>query len=132
MDLRRAVDQACAQWQCAPDGVLHLAGVYREGLLTDETRESLAATLRPKVLGTWALYQLVKDRPGALFVHFSSVMGFFGGAMFGAYAAANRFLDNFAHLQRSVELRPQFREDARRDGDFDAVRDDPRFEQALR
>jgi amino acid adenylation domain-containing protein len=99
-DLRRAVDQACAQWQCAPDGVLHLAGVYREGLLTDETRESLAATLRPKVLGTWALYQLVKDRPGALFVHFSSVMGFFGGAMFGAYAAANRFLDNFAHLQR--------------------------------
>ena len=40
--------------------------------------------------------------------------------------------DTFAHLQRSVELRPQFREDARRDGDFDAVRDDPRFEQALR
>jgi hypothetical protein len=40
--------------------------------------------------------------------------------------------DTFAHLQRSVELRPQFREDARRDDDFAAVRDDPRFEQALR
>jgi hypothetical protein len=40
--------------------------------------------------------------------------------------------DTFAHLRRSVELRPQFREDARRDGDFAAVRDDPRFEQALR
>ena len=38
----------------------------------------------------------------------------------------------FAHLRRSVELRPQFREDARRDDDFAAVRDDPRFEQALR
>ena len=37
----------------------------------------------------------------------------------------------FAHLQRSVELRQQFREDARRDDDFAAVRDDPRFEQAL-
>ena len=40
--------------------------------------------------------------------------------------------DTFAHLRRSVELRPQFREDARRDDDFAAVRDDPRFEEALR
>jgi hypothetical protein len=39
--------------------------------------------------------------------------------------------DTFAHLRRSVELRPQFREDARRDDDFEPVRDDPRFEQAL-
>jgi hypothetical protein len=39
--------------------------------------------------------------------------------------------DMFAHLKRSVELLPRFREAARRDEDFDAVRDDPRFEQAL-
>ena len=38
----------------------------------------------------------------------------------------------FAHLRRSVELHPPFREQARRDDDFAAVRDDPRFEQALR
>ena len=40
--------------------------------------------------------------------------------------------DTFAHLRRSVELLPRFREDARRDDDFAAIRDDPRFEQALR
>jgi hypothetical protein len=40
--------------------------------------------------------------------------------------------DTFAHLRRSVELLPRFREDARRDDDFAAVRDDSRFEQALR
>ena len=39
--------------------------------------------------------------------------------------------DVFAHLRRAVELFPRFREDARRDDDFAAVRDDPRFEQAL-
>ncbi len=39
--------------------------------------------------------------------------------------------ETFAHLQRSIELRPRFRDDARRDDDFAAVRDDPRFEQAL-
>jgi hypothetical protein len=38
----------------------------------------------------------------------------------------------FAHLKRSVELLPRFREDARRDDDLAAVRDDPRFEEALR
>jgi hypothetical protein len=38
----------------------------------------------------------------------------------------------FDHLRRSVELFPPFREQARRDDDFAAVRDDPRFEEALR
>ena len=40
--------------------------------------------------------------------------------------------ETFAHLRRSVELLPRFREDARRDDDLAAIRDDPRFEQALR
>ena len=40
--------------------------------------------------------------------------------------------DTFTHLRRSVELFPRFREDARKDDDFAAVRDDPRFEEALR
>jgi hypothetical protein len=40
--------------------------------------------------------------------------------------------DTFAHLRRSVELRQRFRQDARNDDDFAAIREDPRFEQALR
>jgi hypothetical protein len=40
--------------------------------------------------------------------------------------------ETFAHLRRSVELLPRFREDARRDDDLASVRDDPRFEEALR
>ena len=40
--------------------------------------------------------------------------------------------ETFDHLRRSIELLPRFREDARRDDDFAAVREDPRFEQALR
>ena len=39
--------------------------------------------------------------------------------------------ETFDHLRRSVELFPRFREQARTDGDFAAVRDDPRFEAAL-
>ena len=45
----------------------------------------------------------------------------------------HRVLDEtFEHLRRAGELLPRFRDDARRDDDFASVRDDPRFEQALR
>jgi Cupin domain len=40
--------------------------------------------------------------------------------------------ETIGHLRRSVELFPPFREQARRDDDLAAVRDDPRFEDALR
>jgi hypothetical protein len=40
--------------------------------------------------------------------------------------------ETFSHLRRSVELLPRFREQAQGDDDFAAVRDDPRFEEALR
>ncbi|HEX5449031.1 MAG TPA: hypothetical protein VFW85_03135 [Gaiellaceae bacterium] len=40
--------------------------------------------------------------------------------------------ETFEHLRRSVELHASFREQARLDGDFTTVRDDPRFAQALR
>lgn len=40
--------------------------------------------------------------------------------------------ETFAHLRRSIELQSRFREDARNDDDLAAIRDDSRFEQALR
>jgi hypothetical protein len=40
--------------------------------------------------------------------------------------------ETFARLRRSAELFPPFREQARADDDFAAIRDDPRFEEALR
>ena len=40
--------------------------------------------------------------------------------------------DMFDHLRRSVELFAPFRDQARTDSDFDAVRTDPRFEEAIR
>jgi hypothetical protein len=40
--------------------------------------------------------------------------------------------ETFDHLRRSVELFPPFREQAPRDDDFAAVRDDPRFQEAIR
>ncbi|MCM1984908.1 SDR family NAD(P)-dependent oxidoreductase [Lyngbya confervoides] len=95
--VKQMVANACAQWQQPLHGVVHLAGVASDHSVLEETRDSLAAVLYPKVTGARSLYQLVANQPGALFITFSSVNGFFGGNRGGAYAAANRFLDAFAH-----------------------------------
>jgi NADP-dependent 3-hydroxy acid dehydrogenase YdfG len=98
--LRRAVETAQRRWGCELHGVIHLAGIYHERLLAEETRDSFASVLRPKVLGTWALSQLLEGQPDRLFVSFSSLAGTFGGALVGAYSSANSFLESFAHFQR--------------------------------
>jgi len=107
--LRRAVDKAERQWACRLDGVFHLAGeenVARHWQEMNrywtaaETLDHVAATLRAKVSGTWALFELLKERRDALFVGFSSVNSIFGAATYGAYAAANSFLDGFTTYQR--------------------------------
>jgi len=56
--------------------------------------------MRPKLSGVWTLFQLFKDRPGSLFVNFSSVLGYFGGYLHSSYAAANGALDAFTHELR--------------------------------
>jgi hypothetical protein len=77
--------------------------VFEERPLSEERRESMAATLRPKVSGSWALHRLVRDRPDLVTIHFSSVVnGFFGGAAAGMYAAANSFVEALSHHQRCV------------------------------
>jgi hypothetical protein len=98
--LREVVAQAEARWQRKLDGVLHLAGTYHERLLADETHDSFAEILRPKLLGSWALHQLLADRPDAIFVGFSSVNSAFGGFGAGAYAAANSFLEGFTSYRQ--------------------------------
>ena len=104
--LRQAVERARGRWGCDLDGVIQLAGIYRRTPLAEETREAFADVLRPKVLGTWALSQLLEDGPDKVFISFSSLSSFFGGAHVGAYSAANSFLDVFAqHQQRRRSTR---------------------------
>lgn len=98
--LQQVVKQHCASWQCELNGVIHLAGIPTRRLLLEEMPDSFAATLRPKVFGTWTLHQLIKNQPDCVFISFSSVNSFFGGFSAGAYAAANRFVDAFSHYQR--------------------------------
>ena len=95
-----AVRRAEQRWSRPLAGIVHLAGVFEERRLLDETPASFAATLRPKILGARALGCLLSSRPRCLFIAFSSVNSFFGGLSASAYASASRALEHFVHELR--------------------------------
>jgi acyl-CoA synthetase (AMP-forming)/AMP-acid ligase II len=113
--LRAVVAAAELDWGRRLTGVLHLAGASLQDQWDDldahrvarTSPEAFEAALHAKVRGALALEPLLADRPDAEVVLFSSVNGWFGGAGFGAYSAANGFLDGlavrWAALGRSVQ-----------------------------
>nr|BBD17741.1 non-ribosomal peptide synthetase [Streptomyces sp.] len=102
--VRRVLDGAEAAYGPV-DGVLHLAAHFAELPLTQADPAHWDAVLTAKTTGAAALTEALRERPGTLFVSFSSVNGWFGGAMASAYAAANAYLDALVPYQRALGLR---------------------------
>ncbi|MGW0787714.1 SDR family NAD(P)-dependent oxidoreductase [Streptomyces sp. NPDC002911] len=78
------------------DGVVHAAGVLRDGLFTTKPAADLAAVLAPKVRGAVLLDEATRHLDLDFFAVFSSVTGVGGNAGQSDYAAANAFLDAYA------------------------------------
>ncbi|HEV2344044.1 MAG TPA: SDR family NAD(P)-dependent oxidoreductase, partial [Actinocrinis sp.] len=76
-------------------GIVHAAGVLGDATLLNLTPERIARVLAPKVLGAALLTELVPDTD--FLVLFSSAAGLLGSAGQSSYAAANAFLDAWAH-----------------------------------
>jgi 8-amino-7-oxononanoate synthase len=84
------------------DGIIHCAGVLRDGLLLSKDAADFRAVLRPKVHGTWVLDQVFRDVPMEFVVLFSSISGVLGNLGQSDYAAANAYLDAMAVSRRGV------------------------------
>lgn len=93
-DMRRVVNLALGELGRL-DGVIHAAGVARTGALHAKDRESIAAVLKPKVMGTWALYEGCKSQALDFFVCCSSIASVLAPAGWFEYSAANAFQDAF-------------------------------------
>ncbi|MGA5430392.1 amino acid adenylation domain-containing protein [Streptomyces koyangensis] len=102
--VRAAVRRAADAWGVPLVSVLHLAGVFDERPVRELTPQEWRAALAAKVDGAWALHRVAAGHPVTSFVTFSSVNGFFGGAMNAAYAAANAALDDLALRRRREGL----------------------------
>jgi len=95
----RTVELAEERWGRI-DGVLHAAGVTRDETfvaLAETRREHVEEHFRPKVRGVLVLERLFRSRPPDFFLLFSSLSTLLGGVGFAGYAAANQFMDAFAH-----------------------------------
>ncbi|MCX5205625.1 SDR family NAD(P)-dependent oxidoreductase [Streptomyces sp. NBC_00237] len=78
-------------------GVLHAAGTLRDGLIRSTTVQDVEAVLRPKVDGVRELAAATAGAELDFAVLFASVSGAFGNLGQGGYAAANAYLDAYAH-----------------------------------
>lgn len=85
-------------------GIIHAAGVLDDGILLQQNWARFGTVLAPKVQGTWHLHRLTRHLPLDFFVLFSSTAALLGNTGQANHAAANQFLDAFAHYRHSLGL----------------------------
>lgn len=85
-------------------GVLHAAAVIEDATLANITDELIERDWAPKAHGAWNLHDATVDQPIDWFCSFSSASALVGSPGQGAYAAANSWLDAFAHWRRAQGL----------------------------
>ncbi|MCP4347108.1 MAG: SDR family NAD(P)-dependent oxidoreductase [Desulfobacterales bacterium] len=85
-------------------GIIHAAGILDDGVLSEQNWERFTQVMSPKIKGTWNLHTMTKDIPLDFFICFSSAASLLGSPGQGNYAAANAFMDAFAHYRRGLGL----------------------------
>jgi acyl transferase domain-containing protein/thioesterase domain-containing protein/acyl carrier protein len=87
-------------------GVIHAAGIFRDGLIRGKTQESVDAVMAPKLRGTTILFDVFKDTALDFLVLFSSLTSILTPYAVSEHSAANAFLDAFgAFANRRAKFR---------------------------
>lgn len=85
------------------NGVIHCAGTINDGFMQNKPVADIQRVLSPKTIGTWNLGESCEQVKLDFFVMFSSAVSLVGNVGQGDYAAANAFMDLYAHeRQRRV------------------------------
>lgn len=100
-DVRAAVDHALSRFGTL-HGVVHAAGVLRDGLIAGKSAADVRAVLAAKVTGTRLLYGATRDLGLDFLVLCSSTAAAWGNQGQADYACANAFLDGFAEGRPGV------------------------------
>ncbi|MDJ0763008.1 MAG: SDR family NAD(P)-dependent oxidoreductase [Myxococcota bacterium] len=104
---QREVNSIISEARCSMPpikGVIHAAGVLDDGVLTRLSTDQMKTVLAPKLLGAYCLHEATKNLSLDFFVMFSSLASLIGSPGQGNYAAANAWLDGFAHFRKALGL----------------------------
>jgi len=85
-------------------GIMHTAAVVDDGLILNLSPERFLPVMAPKIEGTWNLHTATLQDKLDFFVLFSSIAAVHPQPGMGSYAAANAFLDAFAHYRRALGM----------------------------
>lgn len=85
-------------------GVVHAAGVLRDGLVATKGLDALNEVIAPKIAGTVHLDVATRREPLDFFVMFSSLVGAVGNVGQADFAAANAFQLAFAELREAQRV----------------------------
>ncbi len=85
-------------------GIVHAAGSVADQLLVNTGEADFAKVLAPKVIGTRVLHETFTGHDLEFFVMFGSAGSTIAAPGQGNYAAANAFLDAFAHWRQAQGL----------------------------
>ncbi|RUL78905.1 non-ribosomal peptide synthetase [Dyella choica] len=91
------------------DGIIHSAGVLRDGYLVGKTSQQLREVLAAKVSGTLNLDEASRDIALDFFTCFSSIAGALGNPGQADYATGNAFMDAFVHYRSDLVAKGQRR-----------------------
>ncbi|BBY90402.1 mycocerosic acid synthase [Mycobacterium gallinarum] len=85
-------------------GIVHAAGSVADQLLINMSEADFAKVLAPKVIGARVLHDAFKNHDLEFFIMFGSAGSTIAAPGQGNYAAANAYLDAFAHYRRAQGL----------------------------
>jgi NAD(P)-dependent dehydrogenase (short-subunit alcohol dehydrogenase family)/acyl carrier protein len=85
-------------------GIVHAAGCVDDRLLVNMTEADFTKVMAPKISGARVLHSALKGHDLEFFVMFGSAGSVIASPGQGNYAAANAFLDAFAHYRRAEGL----------------------------
>jgi len=86
-------------------GIIHAAGVLDDAMLTRQDWPRFERVMDPKAVGALHLFDATRALPVDFFVLFSSGVSILGSPGQANHAAANAFLDTFAHYLETQGVR---------------------------
>lgn len=84
------------------NGIIHSAGIIKDALIINKSREEIENVLVPKIQGTLLLDELTQSDPLDCFILFSSVASILGNTGQSDYAYANSFMDAFSEKREKL------------------------------